>query len=406
MVVQWRKKRINSRLSTSVNSTKPKSLVIGIDIGSTWLKACACALLPDDKKEIIAASKKQIEGVSNGNITEPILVGNAIKDAIQSIEEELGGRAVDVLIALGGEHIESLRKVGQASISRGDQICSPFDIEMAKNDAEKKIPELRNKHIIHTMSVGHKIDGLSVPGNPVGIRGNKLEVRTLFVTIPHLYMDSIKRALTYANLGPASCMSGALAESIAVISKKQQRAGALLLNIGSQVTSLVVYYDGSPVLIKHLRIGGDDITKEIALALQVTLEEAEEIKLTAETSFSRRQIIEKIISTYILTICEWLNNELDSLGIKDLLPAGAFIIGEVSDNPYVIEIIKKNIKLPVKKIDTELDQRTGGQLTDPSFARAYGVTLFSSATLDQDPMLVTISKKLIDKLKNLKRFLP
>ncbi|MEK7499999.1 MAG: cell division protein FtsA, partial [Patescibacteria group bacterium] len=160
---------------------KVNDMIVGIDIGSGSLRAIGALHLEDARFPVVIATyKKSLDGVERGNITDADEVTHAIIDAINTLEEESGHNTLHTLISLGATGLSSHHANGHSQVSRGDAQVTDLDIENAIKDANKGVPDIRNKAVVHTIPMKYKLDGSEVQGNIIGVRGNKLEVKTLF----------------------------------------------------------------------------------------------------------------------------------------------------------------------------------------------------------------------------------
>lgn len=352
-------------------------MIVGIDIGSGSLRALGCIYEDGVRYPVVVATyKKAIEGIERGNITDSNEVANAVLDAVTTLEEESGRNALHTLISLGATGLGSSHASGHAQVSRGDASVTDLDIENAIKDANKGVPDIRNKAVIHTIPMKYKLDGTDVHGDIIGMRGNKLEVKTLFVTYPSQWMNVLKKMLEKAEVKVTDIVAGPIAESIPLLTKKQKVAGVALVNIGAGITSLLVYENNVPLLVSTIPVGGDDITKDLALGLKVTLEEAEEIKIGKGPMHSKRRV-EEIIEARLEDICTKLNKELDRIHRRELLPAGVIVCGSSSLVPRLEYVFRSELKLPIKVASNELVRITGDALRDASWARVYGLTFLA-----------------------------
>lgn len=353
-------------------------MIVGIDIGSGSLRALGCVQEEDARfPTVVATYKKAIEGIDRGNITDIDEAANAIVDAIMKLEEESGHDTLHTLVSLGATGLMSYHANGHAQVSRGDASVTELDIENAVKDANRGVPDIRNKSVIHTIPMKYKLDGTDVPGDIVGVKGNKLEVKTLFVTYPLQRMTVLKKTLEKARVRVTDIVAGPLAESIPLLTKKQKIAGVALVNIGAGVTSLLVYENNIPLLISTIPVGGDDMTKDIALGLKVTLEEAEEIKCGRSGSVHSKRRVEEIIEARLEDMCAKLNKELDRIHRRELLPAGVVVCGLSSLVPRLEYIFRAELKLPIKISSNELVRLTRDVLRDSGWARSYGLTFLA-----------------------------
>lgn len=357
---------------------KVQDMIVGIDIGSGSLRALGCIYQEGVRFPVVIATyKKAIDGIERGNITDSEEVANAVADAIAKLEEESGRDTIHTLISLGATGLTSHHSNGHAQVSRGDASVTELDIDNAIKDANKGVPDIRNKAVIHTIPMKYKLDGVDIPGNIIGVRGNKLEVKTLFVTYPLQHMNVLKKVLEKAQVNVTDIVAGPVAESIPLLTKKQKVAGVALVNIGAGVTSLLVYENNVPLLVSTVPVGGDDITKDIALGLKITLEEAEEIKLGRSPLSHSKRRVEEIIEARLEDICIKLNKELDRIHRRELLPAGIVVCGSSSLVPRLEEIFRAELKLPIKVASNELVRLTNDALRDTGWARCYGLTFLA-----------------------------
>ena len=274
---------------------KLSPMVIGIDIGSSYLRAVGCVLEEGKRFPIIVTTyKKHIEGVTRGAITDPIEVSDALMDACISMTEETGRRIAHTLISLSAVQLNSSHANGHTQVTKGNAEVTELDIDNAIKDSHKAVPDIRNKSIIHSIPLRYKLDGNEVSGQVLGMHGNRLEVKTMFVTYPLTIMDNFKKVLKEAGIQVTDIVAGPIAESLPLLTKKQKTAGVLLLCIGAGTTSLLVYENNSPLLVSTIGVGGDDITRDIALGLKVSLQDAEDIKCGRLAVTSRRRLEEII----------------------------------------------------------------------------------------------------------------
>ena len=66
-----------------------------------------------------------------------------------------------------------------------------------------------------------------------------------------------------------------LATGEAVLSPKQKELGSVVINIGAQTTSVIVYEEGDVVHVSVLPVGAEYITNDIAIALRTSIDVAE-----------------------------------------------------------------------------------------------------------------------------------
>ncbi|MCF7843273.1 pilus assembly protein PilM [Candidatus Gracilibacteria bacterium] len=384
-----------------------KDMIVGIDIGSGSLRAIGAVRDTDVRHPVVLATyKKAIDGIERGNIVNSEEVTNAIMDAVDALEAESGHDTLHTLISLGAIGLSSNHVNGQTQVSRGDASVTDLDIENAIHEAHKGVPDIRNKAIVHTIPMKYRLDGSDVPGNIIGVRGNKLEVKTLFITYPLQCMNMLKKSLDSAKIRVTDIVAGPVAESIPLLTKKQKIAGVALINIGAEVTSILVYENNVPLLVSTLGVGGNDMTKDIALGMKITLEDAEEIKCGRSTLPHSKRRLEEILDARLEDICTKITKEFSRIQRQELLPAGIVVCGSSSQVMRLEYVFRNELKLPIKIISNELAKLTHDTLRDGGWARCYGLTFLAPQDTENDVLKELLTSFFIRVKKMITQFLP
>ncbi|MDQ1282030.1 MAG: Cell division protein FtsA [Patescibacteria group bacterium] len=388
---------------------KEKShIIIGIDVGSNSSKICVIKHHLDKRlpPEILDLKEIPTEGIHKGNIVDEKELANTVSRLFSYIKKDVVKNKSHIVLSLNAAGISSI--INNTSIvgsSIGDEVTKT-DIDRLEKEALISVSNIKNKKVIHTIPIKYKLDHNEIQGSPIGMFGKRIEGKFLFVLAPTLYVEKIENVLNEINLPIEEVVVGPFAECIPLLNKKQRVAGTALINIGHSTTSLLVYENNNPTLVTILPVGSNDITNDIALGLQISLEEAEEIKLgVSGLAYSKRKF-EEIVEARVEFICEKINAELEKIGRKELLPGGIVLTGGGSKLTKMDYMIKSNLKLPVKFANEEIKNFSDGQLKDSSFARVYGLT-FLAPVISTNYNLKKIFNEFSKNISNLfKKLLP
>jgi cell division protein FtsA len=262
-----------------------KHLTIGIDIGSWETKIVVGELSSDaNNKEIVkvvSATKTESRGIRHGYVVNKTEAIKSIEESVRVAEKSCGMPIRRIFLSVGGIGLQSVLAVGSVVISRADSEITELDLSKALDQSQASLPEsaLVNRKIIHAIPLAYKIDGKQALGQPIGMKGMKLEVRTMFVTCLEHHLNDLIQAVEDAGLEVVDVTPAPFAASHVMLTKAQRLAGCVLTNIGSETVSIVVYENNLPVSLEVFPIGSNDITNDIALGLRIPLEEAEQVKL-------------------------------------------------------------------------------------------------------------------------------
>ena len=275
--------------------------------------------------------------------------------------------------------LESFYGSGVEIISRADSEVTDLDVGKAINSAEESLRTsgtFLNKKIIHRVPLIFKIDGKEILGRAVGMRGGKLEVKVLFITSMEQHLNDLIQSVEEAGIDIENVYASPFAASLAVLSKTQKVAGCVLANIGAETVSIAVFENNMPISIKVFPIGGTDITNDIALGLQIPLEEAEAVKLGGVTgaTFPKKKL-DEIIDARLSDIFELIENHLKKIGKNGLLPAGIIITGGGSGIATIEDLAKSALKLPSQAGSLKSLNNFRGAVKDSTWAVAYGLCI-------------------------------
>lgn len=382
--------------------------IIGIDLGSSASRICVVKHNLDKKlpTEILDLQEIRTEGIHKGNIVDEKELANTISELFSKLDPQFVKNKNHIVLSLNAAGIGSVvNNTSVVSSNIGDEITR-IDLERLEKEALISVANIKNKKVIHTIPIKYKLDHNEIQGSPIGMFGKRIEGKFLFVLAPTLYVEKLENILNEINLPITEIVVGTLAEGIPLLNKKQRVAGTALINIGHSTTSILVYENNNPILTTIIPVGGNDITNDIALGLQISLEEAEDVKLgRSGISFSKRKY-EDIVEARVEFICEKINTELEKIGKKELLPGGIVLTGNGSKLTKIDTMMKNFLKLPVKLANDEIREFSNGQLKDSVFARVYGLTFLAPIVSNE----FSFKKILSNSLKNignlLKRFIP
>lgn len=362
------------------------SHAVGIDIGTSEVKVIVAERGErGELPKIIAAARVESAGVRHGFVTNIAEATRSIARAVRIAERTIGARIDRAYLSVGGAGLGSATSIGASMISRADGEITELDQKRAADEAERAIPAplAQNRKIVHMVPLEHRIDGRKVLGDPIGMKGVRLESKCLFVTCVARHVDDAIETLEGAGIETADAMAAPFAAALVSVAPPQRVAGCALVNIGAETTTVTVYEDGAPISVESFPVGVSAITNDVALAMRVSLEEAEALRRSpGNLSTSARRALDEAVSARATDILDLVDGHLRRLGRSGLLPAGAIFIGGGSAIPNLAELAKEHLRLPARVATIPWG---GGRapspagpeaLPDAAWATAYGLATF------------------------------
>ncbi len=353
---------------------------VGIDIGTSTTRVVVTEVRENSNAVVLGFGTAETFGVRHGYIINRDDVLGSLKKAIREAEIQSGIKIKQALIAIGGVGLDAQYSTGSSIVSRADSVISKLDIEKAIGDAEAGL-DLKNKAMLHAYPVSFKIDGKEFPVRPEGIEGLKLEVRTLFITCFQQHLDDLLSVVGDAGIKVLGFTATPLATHHLLLTDLQRNFGCVLIDIGSETVSVSVFENNTLISLHVFDIGSLNITKDLALGLRITPEEAESIK-TGVVSFQTvpKKKIDEIVEARLSDIFELIDKYLKKMGRSGLLPAGAVLIGGGSHLHSVESVAKTMLKIPVRIGYSDIPS-TKGLLKDQRLLVAYAI---ASSTADNN----------------------
>ena len=201
-----------------------------------------------------------------------------------------------------------------------------------------------DRDILHTVPQEYLVDTLEEIKNPVGMTGRRLEGRVHMVTAATTAMNNLVSCAEELGITVDGLVFQPLASALATLQEDEMELGVTLVEIGSSTTNIAVYHDSAVRHSAIIPIGASSITNDIAVMLQVSVNEAEKIKIkytSAQSSMSsekqeidlpaqagqlQRSISEQEVSRYVEArmqeIFQMIIREISRADIKDPLTYG------------------------------------------------------------------------------------
>lgn len=358
-----------------------RSVTVGIDIGTYQVKVVVAESGRGKDRRfptITGTGIAESRGLRHGYIVNVGDVSRSVSTAVAAARQSAGVSIKRAYLSIGGESLEEHHASGEVVISRADAEVGHIDLEKVIEQARRNIGQnqLLNRKILHTIPLTYYIDGEPVMGRAEGMKGAKLSASVLFITCLEQHYDDLVAAVEDAGVEVEDTMASPLAGALVTTSREQKMAGCLVANIGAETTSILVFENGIPTSLRMFTYGSTHITNDIAIGLQVPLNEAEQIKRGAITgaNYSREQL-EQIVQKNLSNIFTLINKHLRKLGKSGLLPAGVILTGGGSALATIEDLARSSLRLPATT-GRFTKANKPQKMRDASWAVAYGLCIW------------------------------
>ena len=278
--------------------------------------------------------------------------------------------------------------------------------EITLEDKERVLTSARNlalpldKAIIQIIERQYIVDSYDGVKDPVGMVGSRLEAEVSIVVGAIAAIQNLQRSAQRINLNVDDLMYNALLGAESVLSPAELEMGVTLVDIGGGTTEVTYFEEGSVVQTSVLPIGGDYITKDLAIVLRTSMEEANRVKErygVASPDMAKsdlmvnvhniqgkdgqqvsQQVIAEIISARVIEMTEMIYAELKQFGCLNRMPGGIVLTGGAAELVGLVDIMEEYTTVPVR---LGLPENMKGLPTDfnrPQNAVVLGGILYSA----------------------------
>jgi cell division protein FtsA len=373
-----------------------KSLLIGLDIGTSKIAALVGEVKTDGQIEIIGIGTHPSRGLKKGVVVDIESTVQSIQRAVEEAELMAGCEIHSVHAGIAGSHIRSLNSHGITAIKEREVTQADVDRVI---DAARAVAIPADQKILHILPQEFIIDDQEGIREPIGMCGVRLEARVHMVTGAVSAAQNIVKCIRRCGLEVDDLVLEQLSSSYAVLGEDEKELGVCLVDIGGGTTDLAVFTDGA---IRHttvIPIAGDQVTNDIAVALRTPTQYAEQIKIQYACALTQlagsgetievpsigergarrlsRQTLAEVVEPRYEELLNLLQAELRRSGFEDLVAGGVVLTGGSAKMEGLIDLAEEVFHMPVR---LGVPQYVAGMeevVRDPIYSTGVGLLMYA-----------------------------
>ena len=189
-----------------------KTIITGLDIGSSKICATIAELKSQDDFRILGAATYESKGLSGGGVSDLRKLTDSIFSSLSAVEDEAGKKAHNVIVNVGGPHVNGSSYEAALSISSLPRIVIRRDVNRVNNVA-KDLSISLGEEPIHIVPLGYSLDAQEGIENPLGLYGTKLKTRLYIISCASNLIRNITKAVNNAGYEISNIAYSGLAAS-------------------------------------------------------------------------------------------------------------------------------------------------------------------------------------------------
>ncbi len=340
------------------NNQEDSNCIVGLDIGTEYIKALI-ARIDGDQIKIIGAGRthQEIGDMHQGAIADISRVVQNCEDALVQAEDEAGLQARRCVVGIAGELVKGVTNTIRYRRPQPDRPLDEAEMEFiiekvqdrASVKAQKQIAlETGNDDVevklVNSALVSIHIDGYKV-SNPIGFQGKDVAVQIYTAFAPMVHIGALERVTSELDLDLLAVSAEPFAVSRSVLGMDTDSSfTAILADVGGGTTDIAVVNDGGVEGTKMFGIGGRSFTSTISNELDISYNQAEKLKVNIDSERIKESVKKNVSKAVDKTLDVWIAgvelalSEFDSV---DHLPPRILLCGGGASLKQLVEALEK-----------------------------------------------------------------
>ena len=252
-------------------------IIVGMDIGTSKVSIVIGEVNNFNQIEVIYTDSQKCRGIKKGKIIDEDEIVLAVTKLIKNAEIDANLTINSTYITIPGKYVTIVQnsilkdaKDRYAGISMKDVSASIMQV------SDIDIPE--GKQIIDIVTDRFILENGRIVQDPVGSLSSSFTLKAQIILADKEYIKKITNILKRAYIEIDGLVPVTLAERCIALDSNELGDNIMLLDIGAGNTDIGVFEGSSFVYTNTIPLGGDNITNDIALVLDISEEEADKLK--------------------------------------------------------------------------------------------------------------------------------
>ena len=248
-----------------------------VDIGSNKVFSVVARIGAEGELKVLGTGMVPSQGVQKGRIENVDEARVAVSDSLEEAERYIGRDVVSgVYTGVSGSHLTSANTKTQMD-NAGD--LNNMDSGRLEKLAQASAPHVDpNQEILHIVPISYEVDGLTSARHPSGLQANQVEVECHVVTGEVEALRNAVKSVQSKRTNVRSLVLSSMASAEAVLTGDEKEMGVVMVDIGGGASDMVIYRQGNPWYSAVIPVGGNQLTRDLAVAMRIPYYLAEEIK--------------------------------------------------------------------------------------------------------------------------------
>ena len=252
-------------------------IIVGVDIGTTKVATVVGEVNNFEQIETICSTSYKCSGLKKGKIINEEEISLSLAKTIKDAEDETNLKINSAYVTIPGKYVtivqNSITKEARDKYS-GISIRDVQNAIMQVKDIE--IPD--GKTLIDIVPDKIILDNGTVVTDPVGSLSSNFTLSAQIILADKDYVRQLNSIFKKAGLEIDGIVPITLAERNLILDKNELHDNIAIIDVGAENTDIGVFEGSTFIYTNSIPLGGENITNDIALVLNIAHEEADKLK--------------------------------------------------------------------------------------------------------------------------------
>ena len=254
-----------------------------IDIGTSKVFSIVARLGPEGELKPLGTGTAPSVGVRQGTIDDLGEVKESVRDSLNECLRYVGRNPVsDFFAVVNGDHLVS--ENSSELLSDGNEQLTVTEQHLREliggsSGMLQQQMNSRTEQVLHIIPMRYRLDGMAGVSNPTGLHTNELQVEAHIVRGKSVPLGNTVRALQTSKLRVEGLVAHPLASGEGILTADEREMGVVAIDVGAGTIKIACYREGTPCFSSVIPLGGNQLTRDLAIALRAPYQMAEELKI-------------------------------------------------------------------------------------------------------------------------------
>lgn len=252
-------------------------IIVGIDIGTSKVCTVVGEVNNFDQIEVICNTSYKCSGLKKGKIINEEEISLSIAKTIKDAEDETNLKINSAYVTILGKYVTIVQNTITKEVKDKYSGISVRDVQNAMMQVKDiEVPD--GKVLIDVVLDKITLDNGTVVADPVGSLSSNFTISAQVILAEKDFVRQLTTVFKKAGLEIDGIVPTSLAERNLILDKNELYDNIMLLDIGAGNTDIGVFEGSTFVYTNSIPVGGDNITNDVSLVLNISEEEADKLK--------------------------------------------------------------------------------------------------------------------------------